>query len=36
MDNWYTYTKRYKNGIMTETLKISDELERGWQLKERF
>lgn len=45
IDNWYTYTKRYKNGRMCEILKIdilkemlniSDELKRGWELKELF
>ena len=45
VDNWYTYTKRYKNGHMVEILKIDildeileldDELKRGYQLKELF
>lgn len=45
IDNWYTYTKRYKNGRMTEILKIdilnemldiSEKLKRGYQLKELF
>ena len=45
VDNWYTYTKRYKNGHMMDILKIdildqmlelNDELKRGYQLKELF
>ena len=45
VDNWYTYTKRYKNGHMVDILKIDildqmleldDELKRGYQLKELF
>ena len=45
VDNWYTYTKRYKNGHMVDVLKINildemlelnDELKRGYQLKELF
>ena len=45
VEDWYTYTKRYKNGKMVEILKIdllhqileiSDELKRGYQLKELF
>jgi len=43
--NWYTYTKRYKNGHMVEMLRIdlldqilniSNDLKRGYQLKELF
>ena len=43
--SWYTYTRRYKNGhmierlridILNEMLEISDELNRGYQLKEAF
>lgn len=43
--DWYTYTKRYKNGHMVEMLKadilnsmldISDDLKRAYQLKELF
>lgn len=45
VEDWYTYTKRYKNGKIVEILKIdllhqileiSDELKRGYQLKELF
>ena len=45
VDNWYTYTKRYKNGHMVDILKIDildqmldldDELKRGYHLKELF
>lgn len=43
--DWYTYTKRYKNGhlvemlradILNKLLEISEELKRGYQLKELF
>ena len=43
--DWFTYTKRYKNGklievlrydIREEILNINDELKRGYQLKELF
>ena len=43
--DWYVYTKRYKNGHMVDILKIdilrqmldiSEELKRGYQLKEMF
>lgn len=43
--NWYVYSKRYKNGryieklnidILNEMLEISDELSRGYELKELF
>lgn len=45
VNNWYTYVKRYKNGHMTEFLKIdilhdmlgiSEELKRAYDLKELF
>lgn len=45
IDNWYTYTKRYKNGKIVEVLKIdilhemlslNDDLKRGYELKELF
>lgn len=43
--NWYVYTKRYEHGrqvdklpidILNEMLNISEELDRGYQLKELF
>ena len=43
--SWFVYTKRYKNGhmidilpdeILREIFKLSDELKRGYQLKELF
>ena len=43
--NWYVYTKRYEHGrqvdklpidILNELLNITDELDRGYQLKELF
>ena len=43
--NWYVYVKRYVNGryvyklpktILNEMLSISDELDRGYDLKELF
>ena len=45
VDNWYSYIKIYRNGRMTEILKInlldeilsiSNELKRGYELKELF
>lgn len=45
VNNWYSYIKIYKNGHMTEILKIdllqqilnvSEELKRGYELKELF
>lgn len=45
VDNWYSYIKIYRNGHMTEMLKIdllykilniSEELKRGYELKELF
>lgn len=45
VDNWYSYIKIYRNGHMTEILKIdllhkilniSEELKRGYELKELF
>ena len=45
VEDWYAFTKRYKNGhiveimkidILHEMLEISDELNRGYQLKELF
>lgn len=45
VDDWYTYTKRYKNGHMVDIIKIdildemldlNNELKRGYQLKELF
>ena len=45
IEDWYTYTYRYRNGRMAEVLKIdilnkmlsvSSEIKRGWELKELF
>ena len=45
VDNWYSYIKIYRNGHMTEIMKIdllhqilniSEELKRGYELKELF